>query len=367
VGRTRYDLPLSQGLERKWDAVESLLEFEVVGRAGSGQGSDPRFQLVGESGGRLNDATSYAGFWRAVARALRRFRPDVVIAQSPFEALAVLAARGGRSGSRPKLLVELHGDWRTAARLYGSRSRRLLAPLADRVAVFAMRRADGIRAVSPRMADLAERATGRRPLATFPAFIDLEVFSSAHLEALPSTPAVAWVGVLERPKDPRLLAEAWRVVAPRVPGARLVVVGQGSLRPVIDDLAQDLPERVQALSWLEPSGVSRLLDASTVLAISSRSEGSPRVIMEAFLRGRPVVSRAVGGVPDLVVSERNGLLVDGGDPNEFAAALVRVLTDRGLAERLARGARETAQRAEWSPAGYAEALRAMVDRALDES
>ena len=229
VGGARYDLPLSPGLARKWNAVGKLLEFRVIGRGGEIEVSDPRFRLTRGSRHGFLDVISHAELARVVASEIGRFRPDVVITQSPFEALAVIFATARLTSThRPKLVVELHGDWRTAARLYGGRWRRPFAKLADRGALLALRRADGIRAVSPRTADLAERTTGRRPLASFPAFVDLEAFSDPPTR-LPKQPSVAWIGVLEEPKDPLLLAAAWRAVAREVPDG-----GIGRGRPRLD-------------------------------------------------------------------------------------------------------------------------------------
>jgi glycosyltransferase involved in cell wall biosynthesis len=98
--------------------------------------------------------------------------------------------------------------------------------------------------------------------------------------------------------------------------------------------------------------------------MSSASEGFPRVIMEAFTRGRPVVATAVGGIRDLVETGRNGVLVAPGDPEALAGALVRVLEDRQLAERLSRGALEAAEHLRWTPDRYAKALRGLVDAAV---
>jgi glycosyltransferase involved in cell wall biosynthesis len=175
-----------------------------------------------------------------VARELRRFRPHAIVTQSPFETLCALPARAALR-SRVKLITELHGDWRTAARLYGSTWRRLYAGLADRAAVLALRRST--RAVSGFTAGLAERATGRTSAAVFPTYFDIESFTREAPRPLPTRRAVAWIGVLERYKNPRPLADAWRLVAPRVPGARLVVVGRGRLQPIVDDLVREFPDR----------------------------------------------------------------------------------------------------------------------------
>jgi glycosyltransferase involved in cell wall biosynthesis len=158
-----------------------------------------------------------------------------------------------------------------------------------------------------------------------------------------------------------VFADAWRLAAARTGAARLVVVGQGPLQPVVAKLARDVPARVRLISRLTPAEVARLLDNSTLLAMSSASEGLPRVIMEAFVRGRPVVATRAGGIPDIVETGRNGVLVEPGDVEELASALVRVLEDRELAERLSRGALESAQHLHWTADRYAKALRELVD------
>ena len=365
VGATRYDVPLPAGLARKWDALGELLDLRVVARAGSVSTPDRRFHLVDAPDRQRGGAAFYASLARVVAAETDEFQPAVVVCQSPYEAVSCLVAWRFRRG-RPKLIVELHGDWRTATRLYGSRLRRALAIPGDRAALFAIRRADATRALSPWTAGLAEEVTGRPPVASFTTYFDLESFTRSPIRPLPERPGIAWIGVLERYKDPQALAESWRSVAREVPEATLTAVGEGPLQHVIDELVREFPGRVYAESRLEPPQIAALLDRSTVLAMSSAagSEGVPRVIMEAFTRGRPAVCTSVGGIPDLVEHNRNGLLVPAGRPGELARALARVLCDREFAERLADGARESAEAARWAPAAYAQSVREMVDRVI---
>lgn len=363
VGSTAYDLPLAPALARKWDAVAELLVVRVIARAGGQDGRDPRFRLLAAPPGLPRGPSFFAWVAPAVAREGRRFRPDVVIAASPYEAAALFPALP-LVRPRPKLVVELHGDPRTATRLYGSKLRRLYAGLADRTAIAGLRRADATRAISSYTAAIARDATGREPTAVFPTYFDLESFLRDPRRPLPDHPRVAWIGALQRTKDPSLLARAWRLLAMRMPEARLVIVGQGPLRSEIQALAAEFPATVEAIPRLSPPELARLLDESTLLALTSRSEGLGRVMLEAFARGRPVVATAVGGIPDVVVPERNGLLVPPGDVEGLAGALERVLGDRPLAERLGRAAAEDAQRFHWTPDRYANALRELVDRVL---
>jgi glycosyltransferase involved in cell wall biosynthesis len=359
VGHTTYDMPLSASLARKWDSIAERLDFRVIGQAGTVEQDDPRFRL-------LRLSRSFAGAFQmtlpwVVAREARRFKPDVVITQSPYEAFAILprAIRGNA-----KLVVDVQGGWRTAPRLYGSRLRRLLAVASDRAALLALRRADGVRAISEYTAGLIEEATGRKPLSTFPTYTDLESFLAKPPKPLPDSPTVAWVGVLQRYKDPETFAAAWRLVAARVPGARAIVVGDGPLRAVIDQLCAEFPGQVEAFPRLSQPEVASVLDESTLLALPSASEGLGRVVIEAFARRRPVVGSAVGGIRDIVRPEHSGLLVPPGDATALADALVRVLSDRELAERLAAGGLADGKRFHWLPDEYADAVRQLVDRAL---
>jgi len=354
VGRTRYRLPLSPSLQRKFDALAAEVDLRVLA---SGEGCDDVFELVP-----LRPADG-ARFWASltprIARELVRFRPDAVTAQSAYEAAAALAARAA-VGKRTPVLVDVHGDWRTSTRLYGSPLRRTLSPVADRVALAALRRADGVRTVSPYTTGLA-REVGVEPVDVFPAFMDLEPFLGPT-QPLPERPHALFVGVLELYKNVDGLAEAWRLAAPAVPSARLRLVGSGTRPDVVERLVADLPEQTTWTNRLETTEVAVALDASTALVLPSRSEGMGRVVVEALCRGRPVVATRVGGIPDLVRDGENGLLVEPGDTAGLADALIRILSDRPLAERLAARARKSAEPWLATPEEYAAKLREAVLR-----
>ncbi len=102
------------------------------------------------------------------------------------------------------------------------------------------------------------------------------------------------------------------------------------------------------------------MDDAWVLVLPSRSEGMGRVLVEAFCRGRGVVGTRAGSIPNLVEDGVSGLLVPPGEPAALADAIVRVLSDRALAERLGDGARAAA--APWlqTPEEYARRIRELV-------
>jgi len=346
VGRTRYTLPLSGPLARKWGALADVFDLRVLA---SGTGTDARFRLVAQRA--LDGPRFYLALPVRVAREVRAFEPDVIVAESAYEAAAVLLVR-----PRAKLVVEVHGDWRTSTRLYGSRARALVAPLGDRLATAAVRRADAVRTVSQFTASLV-RAAGREPAAIFTAYTDLSAFSGP-VAPIPDEPHALFVGVLERYKNVAGLAAAWRRVAAVLPAARLRVIGDGPERELVRTLGVEWDRRV------EQAEVARALDASRVLVLPSESEGLPRVVVEASLRGRPTVATRTGGTPEIVEHGVTGLLAERGDMEGLAAALEQVLRDRQLAERLGEAARDRAGRFLTTPEQFAASFRALVDAVL---
>jgi glycosyltransferase involved in cell wall biosynthesis len=332
--------------------------FEVrVINAGTGSG-DPRFRLLPE-----RSAAFYPLLPLAIAQELRTFSPDAVVASDPFVGAAAIA---GRALTRvpAKVIVAVHGDPRTFTRAYGSPKRRLVARAADAVARFAIARADSTRAVSRFTSSLAEDVRGVPATATFLAYSDLSAFAGSPPVPVPDGRRVVFVGALELYKNIDGLADAWREVASRFPDAVLSIVGTGSRRHVVERLLVELPGQVEYRPRLDPAGVAAQIDAARALVLPSWPEGLGRVALEAFARGRLVIGTNGGGIPDVVTDGVDGILVPRADTAALAAAIMRVLDDRELCERLGEVARKTYERWHQTPedlvANYAE----LVEKSL---
>ena len=359
IGRTRYRLPLNESLRAKFDVLAERFDVRVLA---SGVEGAPRrdgvFELAGPwKPSRVDGAAYFLTLPFRTRRELRAKPADAVLVQGAHETWFVLLGRS-LSGTRPRVILDVHGDWRSSTRLYGSPGRRLLNPIADRIALSAVRRADAVRTISDYTTGLV-RSYGVEPAATFPAFMDLEPFLGPTVP-LPSTPRALFVGVLEHYKGIDELAEAWRIVAARIPDATLHLVGRGTRREVVERLVAELPGRTEWTEVVPTEGVARALDTATVLVLPSRSEGMGRVLVEAFCRGRAAVASRVGGIVDLVRDGENGLLVPPCNPQGLADVLSRVLADRDLAERLGAGAHASAAAWVATPDDYAARLEALV-------
>jgi glycosyltransferase involved in cell wall biosynthesis len=365
VGRSRYRLPLPVWLAKKWDAIEEVLDYRVLGAAeGDGATRSERFRLQPPAHPhRLDGALFYVRLPFRVRRQIHDLEPEVIVAADPFVgAAAILGRRLARSA--PPLIVEVHGDWRTFTRGYGSPARRFLSPITDRISNYVLRRADATRGLSDFTSSLIEGVRGEPATMTFPTYSDLSAFVADPVQPLPERPVAVFVGMLEAYKNIDGLAAAWRRVAVAIPDAKLVIIGKGKRRHVVDDLVRDLPEQVEYHPWLLPTEVAAQLDAATLLVLPSWPEGLGRVVIEAFARGRGVVATGAGGVLDLVDDGVEGILIRPADTDALVRELTRVLSDRELAERLGAAAHE--RYADWHATadGFARQMRELVDETL---
>ena len=114
----------------------------------------------------------------------------------------------------------------------------------------------------------------------------------------------------------------------------LVLIGEGSSRATLEELARELriDSRVHFTGrLLEPTNLHHFFDVSV---LCSRSEGFPNSVIEALAAGCPVVATPVGGVPEVIIHRRTGLLVPVDEAAALAASLEELHRDAGLRGRL---------------------------------
>lgn len=155
-----------------------------------------------------------------------------------------------------------------------------------------------------------------------------------------TVPLVGVVGRLEAQKGHAYLFEAWPSVVAEFPDARLLVVGDGSLRPRLEARARELDVAGSVIFAGFRGDMPRVLDAIDVLALPSLYEGMPLTAIEASAMGRPVVATAVDGTPEVIREARTGRLVAPADPLALSRAIRGVLRDPLGAQRMGRAGRD---------------------------
>jgi glycosyltransferase involved in cell wall biosynthesis len=181
---------------------------------------------------------------------------------------------------------------------------------------------------------------------------------------LPATPnLIAWIGRLHAVKGPQRMIRAMASIAPRFSDVDLVMIGDGPERSSCEKLIRQLGlgNRIHLLG--QRSDVEQLLKHMRVVCITSHNEGFSLVAGEAAAASVPVVAYSVGGLPEVIVEGKTGILVPDGDEAAFVDAVGRLLSDHELHATLSQQSLVHAEK--FSMRHHVEALIAEYQRACN--
>lgn len=171
-------------------------------------------------------------------------------------------------------------------------------------------------------------------------------------ELVDGRPTILAVGQLKEKKGFRHLVDACRILESGGHDVVCEIIGEGPLRSALEEQIRDLglEDRVRLLGARDHREViERMRDASvfalpSIVTADGDRDGIPNVILEAMAVGLPVVSTRVSAIPEVVIEDETGILVDPGDPEALADALADLLTDDSLGRRLGGGGRTLVER-----------------------
>jgi glycosyltransferase involved in cell wall biosynthesis len=172
--------------------------------------------------------------------------------------------------------------------------------------------------------------------------IDKEPVIDAHATFwLPrGAPVVGNVAALVAHKGQRVLLAAAAKVVREVPNARFLILGEGELRPALEKQVRDLGlERHALLPGFRADAIG-LQKSFDIFAMSSITEGLGSAMLDAMACSIPIVATRAGGIPEAIDDGTHGLLVPAHDPESLSQAIVRLLSDAPLRQRLGRASRQ---------------------------
>ncbi len=268
-------------------------------------------------GGAINHRLMARSLRRAFEQTLREFRPRAILSSWIFpDSCAALALAGGRV---PVVAIAQGSD----VHQY------LAMPARRHVILDQLPRAAAVITRSRELSRLlSEAGISPAKLHTIYNGVDLETFQprdkgAARRElSLPEKARIIlFVGNFYDVKNPLLLIEA--VARMAAADSVLVMAGAGPLEQPCRELASrlQLGSRVIFAGRTNPAGIARLMNAADILALPSKNEGVPNVILEAFASGLPVVASKVGGIPEILYNDALGRLVEPGSLISLAAAM----------------------------------------------
>ena len=141
-------------------------------------------------------------------------------------------------------------------------------------------------------------------------------------------------------KNQKMLFRAVKTVLEKYPEYQLVIYGEGPMREELEGYAKELGiEKYISLPGSMADVHDRIKDAE-IFVLSSNFEGMPNALIEAMCLGLPVISTKVSGATDLIKDYENGLLTELNDQKELETAMIEMIENPDLAEKLAKNAIE---------------------------
>ena len=173
--------------------------------------------------------------------------------------------------------------------------------------------------------------------------VNLEVFAPTGISAEPGS--FVLVGRMLPEKGVREFVEAARILRPKYPSARFLLLGgidgSKSAIPRAEIDAWSAEPRIEYLGEIDD--VRGVVERAAVMVLPSYREGLPRSVLEAMALGKPIITSDVSGCRDTVIEGRNGMLVPSRDARGLSAAMERFLLDGTLAQRYGRESRILAE------------------------
>lgn len=152
-------------------------------------------------------------------------------------------------------------------------------------------------------------------------------FVAARTTPAPANDTLVCVGRLCEQKGQLLLVEAVAALHARGVRVRLVLAGDGEMRPAVERAiaAAGIGAQVTIAGWVNADQITEMLQDARALVLPSFAEGLPVAIMEAMARERPVLSTYIAGIPELVRDGVDGVLIPAGDVQALSGAIARLL------------------------------------------
>ena len=285
--------------------------------------------------------------WR-LSRLFTRTRPDIVHAHDPHAvAMAALGISMSSVQPVPVLVASRRVDFRLKKNSFSRwKYRQVDAFICASQAIADLLAADGIAA--SRIFTVHEGIDVERIAHTSAASVHAELWLPAH------APIVGNIGALVEHKGQRHLVDAAALVVRQVPDARFVIFGEGPLRAGLEQQVRHLHLEKHVFLPGFRADVINFLKSFDVFVMCSEMEGLGTSILDAMAAGKPVVGTRTGGIPEVVDDAVTGVLVPPGDAPALAGAIVRLLENPSLRERMGQ--------AGWARVRERFTVERMVDR-----
>ncbi len=187
---------------------------------------------------------------------------------------------------------------------------------------------------------IREKISDDSRIVTIPCGIDIERYASSsrtvrdEFGISPDQPVIGWVGRIEPVKGCDYFLRACHLIKKKMPSARFLLVGEGSSKEEMEELAHYLSISGEVIFADYRTDMPEIMNSIDLLLHTPLNEGLGRVLLEAMTCGKPIVATDVGGIPEIIEHGVQGFLVPAEDYESMAKESLKILMDPELAKRL---------------------------------
>ena len=172
---------------------------------------------------------------------------------------------------------------------------------------------------------------------------DLSKIKTDVFKAKKDTLIIISVAELHERKGQKFLIKAMPEVVEKYPNTKLVIVGDGPNRENLESLIKKLKLERHVILLGRKKDVPQLLKSANIFALPSRREAFGLVNLEAMLTPLPIVATKVGGIPEIVINDKTGILVEPENSEEFTKAIIKLISKPDLRKKYAKAGQNRAK------------------------
>jgi glycosyltransferase involved in cell wall biosynthesis len=323
---------------RTWRGGQSQVRYTVLGLRALGHRATLVLHPDGELRHRMQEELDLVPLavhgeidlgaaWR-LSQVIKRLEPQIIHAHDPHAVAMVSTALAITTPTiRPPVVASRRIEFRIAQNSFSRwKYSKVDCFIANSAAIRDQLIADGIQPA--KIMVVHEGVDVERIVSIVSVNLHAEFYLPTH------APVVGNVAALVPHKGQHDLIEAAALVVHAVPDARFVIVGDGELRESLERQIQEKHlERHVFLTGFREDAL-KLTTGFDIFAISSISEGMCTALVDAMAASKPTVATAAGGIPEVLVDNETGYLVEPGDHVAMAARLIDLLKDKSLRNRM---------------------------------
>lgn len=152
---------------------------------------------------------------------------------------------------------------------------------------------------------------------------------------------ILFVGELTKIKGIDILLEAFRLASHKSKNLTMKIIGDGPMHRFCEDFINKNDLNIKLLGSQSHEKTLEEMSSMDIVVLASRTEGYPRVILEAFEFGKPVIATNVGGIPQLLKDGESGILINPCDPVGLADAMLKLSKDKKLKKKLGENGKQS--------------------------